>query len=119
MKVSEYILQYLKDLGVKHAFLVTGGFISPIIDAFDEKINLKYVCTTQEQGAAMAAEAYSRISDNLGVAISTSGPGATNLVTGIGCAYFDSIPVLFLTGARWNGVPRSFLKGDPCRPSRR
>lgn len=98
MKTTDYILDYLKEIGVNHAFLVTGGFISPLINSFNSKKNLEYICTGQEQGAAMAAEAYSRISKNLGVAMTTSGPGATNLVTGIACAYFDSIPTLYLTG---------------------
>src|SRR4030042_336280 len=83
-----------------------------IIEAIDENKNLKYICTTQEQGAAIAAEAYSRITQNLGVAMATSGPGATNLITGIGCAYFDSIPVLYITGqvntneSTWKDGPR-------------
>ena len=97
MKVSDYILGYIADLGVRHAFLVTGGVITPVINSFNET-NLEYICTNHEQGAAMAAEAYSRITGNLGVAMATSGPGATNLITGIACAYFDSIPTLYLTG---------------------
>lgn len=112
MKLSDYILDYLKEAGVKHVFLITGGAITNIVNSFDENKNLKYICTTHEQGAAIAAEAYSRISRNLGVAMATSGPGATNLVTGIACAYFDSIPVLYITGqvntneSSWLGGPR-------------
>jgi len=98
MKTSDYILNYLKEKNIGHVFLVTGGFVSPLVDSFDKTQNLEYICTTQEQGAAMAAEAYSRISKNLGVAMATSGPGATNLITGIACAYFDSTPVLYITG---------------------
>ncbi len=98
MKTSDYILNYLKQENVNHAFLVIGGFISPLVNSFDKNKNLEYICTSQEQGAAMAAEAYSRISKNLGVAMTTSGPGATNLITGIACAYFDSTPVLYITG---------------------
>ena len=98
MKLSDYVLKFIKEQGVNHAFLITGGAIMNIVDSFDESKNIKYICTTQEQGAAMAAEAYSRINGNFGVAMATSGPGATNLITGIGCAYFDSIPVIYLTG---------------------
>lgn len=98
MKLSDYVLKYLKDLGVNHVFLVTGGALTNLVDSFDKDKNLEYICTTQEQGAAMAAEAYSRVTENLGVAMATSGPGATNLITGIGCTYFDSIPVLCITG---------------------
>lgn len=112
MKLSDYILDYLKQQNVKHAFLVTGGAIANIVNSFDEDKNLKFICTTQEQGAAMAAEAYSRVTQNLGVAMATSGPGATNLITGIGCAYFDSIPTLYITGqvntneSSWENGPR-------------
>jgi acetolactate synthase-1/2/3 large subunit len=112
MKVSEYVLDYLKKEGVKHAFLITGGSIAPMIDSFDKDKNLEFICTTHEQGAAMAAEAYSRITQNLGVAMSTSGPGATNLITGIACAFFDSTPTLYITGqvnpyeSTWQGGPR-------------
>jgi len=111
MKVSEYILQYLENKGINHIFLIIGGFNTPLIDAFDDDNNLKYICTTQEQGAAMAAESYSRISKNLGVAISTSGPGATNMITGIACAYFDSTPVLYITGQV--STEESLKKGGP------
>lgn len=112
MKLSDYVLDYLKNSGVRHVFLITGGAIMNLVNSFDENKNLKYICTTQEQGAAMAAEAYSRITRNFGVAMSTSGPGATNLITGIGCAYFDSIPVLYITGqvntdeSTWEDGPR-------------
>ncbi|MDP3966119.1 MAG: thiamine pyrophosphate-binding protein [archaeon] len=112
MEAAKYIVNHLKEEGVKHAFLINGGVIAPVIDAFDKKENLEFICTTHEQGAAIAAEAYSRVTENLGVAIATSGPGATNLITGIGCAYFDSIPTLYITGQvpthelTWRGGPR-------------
>ena len=98
MKVAEYIANYLEKMKIHHIFGVTGGVIVPIIDACSKKDELKFVCTAQEQGAAMAAEAYSRMNNNIGVALATSGPGATNLITGMGCAYFDSIPTLYITG---------------------
>ena len=60
--------------------------------------DINFVCTHHEQGAAMAADSYSRVSGNIGVAISTSGPGATNLITGICCSYYDSVPLLIITG---------------------
>ncbi len=98
IKVSDYILNYLRAQGINHVFLIIGGFISPLVNSFDKEKNLDYVCTTHEQGAAMAADSYSRITKNLGVAMATSGPGATNLLTGVACSYFDSIPVLYITG---------------------
>lgn len=112
MKVADYIADYFKEKGIRHSFGVTGGVITPVIDAYYRKEGLEFICTTQEQGAAMAAEAYSRVTGNLGVAMATSGPGATNLITGIGCAYFDSIPTLYITGqvstldSTYNGGPR-------------
>ena len=98
MDISDYLLDYLKEQGVKHAFLISGGSICPTLDKFDKDKNLEYICTAHEQAAAMAAEAYSRVTENFGVAMSTSGPGATNLITGIACAWFDSIPTLYITG---------------------
>ncbi|MBU1252209.1 MAG: thiamine pyrophosphate-binding protein [Nanoarchaeota archaeon] len=112
MKTSEYILNHFKEEGVKYAFGITGGVIAPMMDAFDPSKNLELICTAQEQGAATAAEAYSRITQNLGVALATSGPGAINLLNGVGCAYFDSIPIVCITGqvnpneSTWEGGPR-------------
>jgi len=123
VNVSDYIVDYIEKLGVNHVFGVTGGVITPIIDAFHGK-DLEFVCTAQEQGAAMAAEAYSRISSgNLGVAMATSGPGAINLMTGIAGAYFDSIPTLYITGqvstvdSTYEGGPRQigFQESDVVR----
>ena len=59
---------------------------------------LKFIPTLHEQASAMAADSYSRVTKNIGVAFATSGPGATNLVTGVSGAYFDSVPVLYITG---------------------
>lgn len=97
MKVSEFILEFLAAQGVEHVFLVTGGVITPIVDAFRSRKDIRYICCQHEQAAAMAADGYARFK-GLGVAMGTSGPGATNLITGIGCSWFDSIPTLFITG---------------------
>lgn len=96
MKVSDYLLEFLSK-HVDTVFLVTGGVITPIVDAFSRTDKIKYVCVQQEQAAAMAADGYARFK-GLGVCMGTSGPGATNLITGLGCSYFDSIPVLAITG---------------------
>ena len=112
MKAARYILNHLREEGVRHAFVYQGGAIAPMINEFDRNENLEFICPAHEQGGAIAAEAYSRVTGNLGVAISTSGPGATNLMTGIACAYFDSIPTLYITGqvnpneSTWEGGPR-------------
>ncbi|MEK7630420.1 MAG: thiamine pyrophosphate-binding protein [Patescibacteria group bacterium] len=98
MKLSDYVVQHLADRKVKKVFLITGGAIAHVVDSFRNIKGIDYVCHQNEQGAAMAAEAYSRLSGTIGVAMATSGPGATNLITGMCCAWFDSIPALYITG---------------------
>ena len=98
MKLTDYLAQYIVELNVKHVFLVVGGACAHIVDSLGKNKNLQYVCTQHEQAAAMAADAYARVTKNLGVAVVTSGPGVTNLITGVCCAYFDSIPCLFISG---------------------
>lgn len=98
MKLTDYLAQYLADHGIGKVFLVTGGACAHIVDSLGKNPNLDYVCMQHEQAAAMAADAYARITKNFGVAVATSGPGATNLITGVCCSYFDSIPTLMITG---------------------
>ena len=108
MKVSDYIARFLRDQGVKHVFAITGGASVHMIDSIAKTTGIEYICPQHEQAGAMMADAYSRATGNLGVAISTSGPGATNMITGVCGAYYDSVPVLFLTGQ----VATFRLKGD-------
>jgi acetolactate synthase-1/2/3 large subunit len=96
MNVSEYIAGRLKEK-LDHVFGFQGGAILKLVDSF-VAAGLEYVQTYHEQAAALAADAYARITGGLGVAIATSGPGVTNLLTGIANAYYDSIPVIFFTG---------------------
>lgn len=98
MKLSTYIVEFLAKRGVTHVFGYAGGTITHILDSISARRDIFYVSTYHEQGAAFAAEGYARIKNDIGVAIATSGPGATNLITGIGNAYFDSIPCLYITG---------------------
>ena len=98
MKLSDYIVDYLVSIGVKDVFLITGGAASHLVDSFHNRKDIRYICVQHEQAAAMAADAYSRVGTSIGVVITTSGPGATNLLTGTGCSWFDSIPCLYLTG---------------------
>lgn len=98
MKLSDYIADFLVKEGITHTFGITGGSIVHVLDSISRNPELKHIPTAHEQAAAMAADAYSRLTGNFGVAITTSGPGATNLITGTCCSYFDSIPVLCLTG---------------------
>ena len=96
--VSDYILDFLASKNVKYVFVLTGGAIAFTIDSFSKRKDIKYVCVQHEQAAAMMADAYSRVGPGYAATMSTSGPGATNLVTGVGCSYFDSIPNLHITG---------------------
>lgn len=107
MKLSDYIADFLAKEKAGHCFGITGGAIVHVFDSIAKNPDLKYICPQHEQAAAMAADAYARITGNFGTAIATSGPGATNLLTGTCCSYFDSIPVLIITGQ----VPRSQLRG--------
>ena len=98
MKASDYIVEFLKRIGTTHIFGYPGGAVTHIIDSIYKCDGIKFIGMGNEQGAAFAAEGYSRSSGKIGVALATSGPGATNLITGIGSAYFDSVPVVYITG---------------------
>lgn len=98
MKSSDYIIKFFVDRGVDTIFGYIGGMITHLVDSADKNPNVRFVQTYHEQSAAMAAEGYAIESGKLGVAMSTSGPGATNMITGIADAYFDSIPVVYITG---------------------
>jgi acetolactate synthase I/II/III large subunit len=99
MKVADYIAEFLVDKGTDTAFVFTGGAIAHVIDSIGKNHpKIKYYCVQHEQVGAIAAEAYSRTTGKMGVAVATSGPGATNLITGIVGAHYDCIPALYLTG---------------------
>ena len=98
MKVSDYIADFLYAQGVNCVFEVVGGMITHLVDSLNRQGKIKIVSMHHEQAAAFAAEAMSRIVGVPGVAMATSGPGATNLLTGIGSCYFDSTPAIFITG---------------------
>ena len=98
MKLSDYVIKFISREKVSHIFEVCGGAITHFLDSIYEKKDITAVSMHHEQAAAFAAEGYSRISGNVGVAMATSGPGATNLITGIGSAFFDSTATLFITG---------------------
>src|SRR4030042_5254722 len=98
MKISDYVINTLPAEGVTHIFEVCGGALGHLLDSLHGRNDIHTVSMHHEMAAAIAAEGYSRASENIGVAMATSGPGATNLITGIGRCYFDSIPCLFITG---------------------
>lgn len=108
IKLSDFVANFIAKIGVKDVFGISGGASLHLIHSIAEHPKLNIYCPLHEQAGAMAADAYSRVTRNTGVAIGTSGPGATNMVTGICCSYFDSIPVIYITGQ----VATFRLKGD-------
>ena len=98
MKASDYIVSFLEEQGIEYVFGYQGGMITHLVDSLSKSSKVKFVQCYHEQSAAFAAEGYARATGKFGVCITTSGPGATNVITGIGNAYFDSIPVLYITG---------------------
>ena len=96
--VADYIISFLNQKKVKEVFLITGGAVSFIVDAFSRNKKVKYISVGHEQAAAMMADGYSRLGPNFSATMATSGPGATNLITGIACSWFDSIPSLHICG---------------------
>ena len=98
MKASDYIADFLYAQNVRCVFEVVGGMITHLVDSLHRQGKMQIVSVHHEQAASFAAEAMARITGVPGVAIATSGPGATNLLTGIGSCYFDSSPAVFITG---------------------
>ncbi|HQL64934.1 MAG TPA: thiamine pyrophosphate-binding protein, partial [bacterium] len=94
---AKIIVECLKKEGVEVIFGYPGGSVIPLCDALYDS-GIRFILTRHEQGAAHAADGYSRASGKIGVCLATSGPGATNLVTGISTAYMDSIPMIAITG---------------------
>ncbi len=98
MNVSQYVNAFLKKNDTKFIFEMSGGMITHILDSVYQKNEIKIISMRHEQSAAFAADTVGRLTGRPGVAMATSGPGATNLITGIGSSYFDSSPTLFITG---------------------
>lgn len=113
IKVSDYIMKFLVSLGIKDVFFVSGGGAMHMNDSLGSNPNLQAVAMLHEQGASIAAEAYSRVSDGgkktaYGACLVTSGPGGTNAVTGVAGAWQDGTPVIYLSGQ----VKRADLVGE-------
>ena len=98
MKATDYIVEFLVNNGVKTVFGYQGGNIAHLIDSISKNDDIEFVTTYNEQSAAYAACSYALSTDNIGVALASSGPGAINLISGIANAYYDSIPTIFFTG---------------------
>lgn len=98
MKLSDYVARFLAQQGIRHVFAITGGASAHLIDSVGRAKGIDYICPAHEQAGAMAADGYARVTGGMGAAIATSGPGATNMLTGTCCSYYDSVPVLYITG---------------------
>ena len=96
--VAEALIECLERENVEVVFGYPGGAILPVYDALYDSTKIKHVLVRHEQGAVHAADGYARVSGRVGVCMATSGPGATNLVTGIANAYMDSVPLIVITG---------------------
>lgn len=107
IKLSDYIFRFLKEKGVKYIFMLPGGGAMHLDDSVG-KSGIDYVCTLHEQAAAVAAEAYAQHTNEIGVCLTTSGPGATNAITGVTAGWIDSTPMFILSGQ----AKRSDLIGD-------
>ncbi|MCP9849820.1 thiamine pyrophosphate-binding protein [Cyanobium sp. Morenito 9A2] len=108
MKGSDLFASYLEQRGITHVFELIGGTITYLLDSIQQRTSIKIISMHHEQGAGFAAEAYARLTGRPGIALATSGPGATNLLTAIGSCYFDSTPAIFVTGQ----INRDERKGD-------
>lgn len=113
MKLSDYVVSFIEKEVADSIFLLSGGGIMHLVDSVGRAKKLKSYCTHHEQAAAIAAEGYARIKNDLGVVLVTTGPGGTNAITGAAGAWLDSIPMLVISGQvktdnitpRKNGVP--------------
>ncbi|MDE6777346.1 MAG: acetolactate synthase large subunit, partial [Oscillospiraceae bacterium] len=106
---AEIVVETLIEQGTKTVFGYPGGQVINLYDAlYEYRDRIEHILTAHEQGASHAADGYARASGEVGVVIATSGPGATNLVTGLATAYLDSIPVVAITG----NVPNSLIGRD-------
>src|ERR1019366_3343317 len=98
MKLSDYVLKFVADLGVTNVFLVTGGGAMHLNQSLGMEKRITPICNSHEQASAICAEGYAKATSGLGVCMVTTGPGGTNAVTGVAGAWLDSTPVLYLSG---------------------
>lgn len=101
LEVADLVVAYLEQLGIEYVFGIPGGAIEPLYNALARSARrggIRHILARHEAGAASMADGYARESGKIGVCCSTSGPGATNLITGVACAYDNNIPMLVITG---------------------
>lgn len=98
VRLADYIADFIAAQGVDHVFLLPGGGAMHLIDAMGRCPKLAYVANLHEQASSIAAEAYARVNENIGVAVVTTGPGGLNAVTGVAGAWIESVPMLVVSG---------------------
>lgn len=98
MKVSDIVINFLESKNISHVFTISGGGCIHLIDSLGKSKLLNYICTHHEQSAAMAAEGYARLKEDVGACIVTTGPGGTNALTGVLGCWLDSVPTIFISG---------------------
>lgn len=101
---AQVLVECFREQGVDTIFGYPGGAVLPIYDALYDADDIRHILTAHEQGATHAADGYARATGKVGVVIVTSGPGATNTVTGIATAYMDSVPIVVFTGQVANSL---------------
>lgn len=97
IKVSDYVIQYLEQLGVPHMFMLPGGGAMHLNDSLGNSKKIQYVVCLHEQACSIAAEAYARVTNKPGLLMVTTGPGGTNALTGVTAAYIESTPMIVLS----------------------
>lgn len=107
VKLSDYVFKFIESKGIQHVFMLPGGGAMHLVDSIG-KSKLEYICCQHEQAAAIAAEAYGQHTNDIGVVLVTSGPGATNTITGVTAGWIDSTPMMVISGQ----AKRADLVGD-------
>lgn len=111
-RVADFIADFIAESGIGHVFLLPGGGAMYLVDAVGKHPDIEVVACLHEQAAAISAEAYARINENLGVCMVTTGPGATNAITAVAGAWIESVPMMVISGQ----VKRAdMLRGAPLR----
>ena len=108
MKLSDYVFEAIADAGVEHVFFLPGGGAMHLVDSLGRCSRLTPIVMLHEQAVTIAAEAYSRVTGNIGAGLVTTGPGGTNALTGVAGAWIESTPMVVVSGQ----VKRADLMGD-------
>jgi acetolactate synthase I/II/III large subunit len=98
IKLSDYVAEFIAKCNIKNLFLLPGGGCMHLVDSFGRHQDIKKICCLHEQGAVIAADAYSQYTNNIGAALVTTGPGSTNAITGVAGSWIDSIPLIVISG---------------------